>query len=395
LRRAGAAYSGVMHGLARSTRGTTLLAAVLSGLATVWWRKRHPATPKKAAPPTAQVRAAQAVDAVLAQRAHQAAPPPEAAVSSPARNAKADRRPTPRELLQCLKKAAQSWSDDYAPSLGASLSYYTLFSIAPLLLIVIAVAGLAFGEDAARGAIFAQLRGFLGNDGAQAIEGLLKSASLRDKGVLGTAIGVVLLIVGATTVLAELQRALDRIWRAPERNKPSGWRALVRSRLLSLGMILGIGFLLMVSLVASAATAALGEWWAPWFGALKLLLEAVNFVVSFSLVTAMFALIYKLMPRVQIAWHDVWVGAAFTALLFTIGKVLIGLYLGKSAVASGFGAASSVVLLLVWVYYSAQIFLIGAEFTWVYAHRFGSRQGHEQELDQPPPHESGRLVQQD
>lgn len=301
---------------------------------------------------------------------------------------------TPREVLSCLKQAAKAWSDDYAPSMGAALSYYTLFSIAPLLLIVISTAGLVFGEDAARGAIFQQLRGFLGDDGAHAIEGLLKSASLSDKGILGTLLGVVLLLFGATTVLTELQRALDRIWRAPLRNKPASWYAFVRSRLVSLGLILGIGFLLTVSLVASAATSVLGDWWAPWFGGMELLLEAVNFVVSFALLSTMFALIFKLMPRVRIAWRDVWIGAAVTALLFTIGKWLIGLYLGKSAVASGFGAASSVVVLLVWVYYSAQIFLIGAEFTWVYAHRLGSRRHRRKDLETPPSLDSDALVRQ-
>jgi membrane protein len=306
----------------------------------------------------------------------------------------ARRWPTVRELLQCFKKAAVSWSADYAPSIGASLAYYTLFSIAPLLVMVISVAGLAFGEEAARGAIFAQLRGFLGDDGARAIEGLLKSASLSDKGPIGTVVGAALLLLGATTVLAELQRALDRIWRVREQNKPSGWYAFLRSRLLSLGLILGIGFLLMVSLVASAALSALGDWWAPWFGGLSVLLEAVNFTVSFALLTSMFAMIYKLMPRARIAWRDVWIGAAATALLFAIGKLLIGLYLGKSAVASGFGAASSLVVLLVWVYYSAQVFLIGAGFTWVYAHRFGSRRDRQAEEDEAPPPESIHLTRQ-
>ena len=178
-------------------------------------------------------------------------------------------------------------------------------------------------------------------------------------------------------MLGELQNALDRIWRAPARNERGGLLRLVTGRLLSFGMIMGIGFLLMVSLVASAALSALGRWWAPAFGGWALLAQAVNFIVSFGMVTAGFAFIYKLMPRVRVAWRDVWVGAAVTALLFTIGKHLIGLYIGTSSVASGFGAAGSLVVVLVWVYYSAQIFLLGAEFTWVYAHSHGSLRGVE------------------
>jgi membrane protein len=177
-----------------------------------------------------------------------------------------------------------------------------------------------------------------------------------------------------------LQDDLDRIWRAPERIRSAGIWGLLRARLLSFGMILGIGFTSMVSLVASAALSALGKWWAPLFGAWELTLQTVNFIVSFVLTSAVFALIYKFMPRVRIAWHDVTIGAVVTALLFTIGKLLIGLYIGKSGVTSGFGAAGSLAVVLIWVYYSAQIFLLGAEFTWAYAYTFGSRKGQK-----PPP----------
>jgi membrane protein len=176
-------------------------------------------------------------------------------------------------------------------------------------------------------------------------------------------------------VLAELQNALDRIWRAPARKKASGIWGLLRARLLSFGMILGIGFLLIVSLIVSAALAAFGKWWGPMLGGWEVLAQVLNVVISFALFTAAFAFIYKFTPRVKIEWHDVWIGAAVTALLFTIGKFLIGLYIGKSAIASGFGAAGSVIVVLVWVYYSAQIFLLGAEFTWVFAHSLGSRRG--------------------
>jgi membrane protein len=277
-----------------------------------------------------------------------------------------------RQIFSLVKKAASSWIDDYAPSMGAALAYYTVFSIAPLLLIVISIAGLVFGAEAARGEIVAQLGGLIGEEGAHAIQGLLESASKPKQSVFATVLGTILLLVGATTVFTELQSALDRIWRAPARENSSGLWALLRSRLLSFGMILGIGFLLLVSLVVGAALAALGKWWGPLFGGWTLLADVFNVAVSFGLVTAMFAMIYKMMPRVRIQWHDVWIGALVTAALFTVGKYLIGLYIGKSGVASGFGAAGSLVVLLLWVYYSAQIFLMGAEFTWVYAHTFGS-----------------------
>ncbi|MGZ8228902.1 MAG: YihY/virulence factor BrkB family protein [Burkholderiales bacterium] len=280
-----------------------------------------------------------------------------------------------RRIWDLFKKAISSWSADYAPSMGAALSYYTLFSIAPLLLIVIAVAGFFFGADEVRGALFAQLGGLMGDEGAKAIEEMLETANRPREGLFSTISGFAVLLVGATTVFGELQNSLDRIWRAPARDPSSGLLKLIRARLLSFGMILAIAFLLLVSLAASAMLAALGKWWDAWFGAWEILAHILNFAVSFGLVTVLFALIYKIIPRVDVAWHDVWVGAAVTSLLFTIGKFLIGLYLGKSDVASGFGAAGSLVIVMVWVYYSTQIFLVGAEFTWVYAHEYGSRKG--------------------
>ncbi len=273
-----------------------------------------------------------------------------------------------------LKDSVRAWLADYAPSMGAALSYYTIFSIAPLLVIVIAVAGLVFGAEAASGAIFEQMRGMVGDSGAAAIQGLVQSASKPATSIFAAVTGIITLVLGATTVLGELQTALDRIWRAPPVTEKGWWR-LLRGRVLSFSMILVIGFLLLVSLVLSAAIVAIGDWWGPWFGKMRWLLEALNFVVSFVVVTALFAMIYKVLPRVRIAWRDVWIGAAVTALLFTAGKFLIGLYIGKSGVTSGFGAAGSVVVLLVWVYYSAQIFLLGAEFTAIYTYRHGSLRG--------------------
>ncbi|MEO7559664.1 MAG: YihY/virulence factor BrkB family protein [Nitrosospira sp.] len=278
-----------------------------------------------------------------------------------------------KQIWTLVKAAFSSWLDDYAPSMGAALAYYTMFSIAPLLLVVISTAGLVFGEEAVRGEIFGQLRDLMGDQGAQAVQGLLASVSEPKEGIAATVIGTVLLLIGATTVFGELQDAFDRIWRAPEKNKNEGWWRLIRSRLLSFGIILGIGFLMIVSLVFSAAMAALGKWWGPFFSNLEILTTVLNFLFSFALMTAVFAMLYKFMPRVKIHWQDVWAGAIVTALLFAVGKLLIGIYIGKSAISSGFGAAGSLVVVLVWVYYSAQIFLLGAEFTWVYARAHGSR----------------------
>ena len=279
----------------------------------------------------------------------------------------------PRKAWYLIKQSVSAWRDDYAPSMGAAIAYYTLFSIAPLLVIVIAIAGLAFGAEAAQNAIVAQLQGLIGYEGAVAIQGLLKSASEPTRGAISTIIGAVTLVIGATTVFGELQNALDRIWEVPAADKTGGILSLLRRRLLSFGMVLVLGLLMLVSLVLSAALAALGEWWGSLSAGWEAVLHAINFAVSFAVITGLFAAIYRIMPRAEIAWGDVWVGAIVTALLFTIGKSLIGLYLGKSAVTSGFGAAGSMVVLLVWVYYSAQIFLLGAEFTWVYAHASGSR----------------------
>lgn len=268
-----------------------------------------------------------------------------------------------------VKAAVSSWIDDFAPSMGAALSYYTVFSLAPMLLIVIGVAGLVFGADAARGEIVTQLRGLMGEQGAIAVEELLKSANDPGKGILATVIGFATLLVGATAVFAELQSSLDRIWRTPAPPNENGIWGIIRTRFLSFGLILGLGFLMIVSLVLSAALAAMGTWFSGLLGGWEFILQALNFVVSFGVVTVIFAAIYKFMPHAKIAWPNVWVGAIVTALLFTIGKFLISLYIGKSGVASGFGAAGSFAVLLVWVYYSAQIFLLGAEFTWVYSHR--------------------------
>jgi len=280
-----------------------------------------------------------------------------------------------RAWWRLAREAVSAWSDDYAPSMGAALSYYSVFSMGPLLLIVTAVAGLVFGEQAARGEIFGQVRGLMGDAPAHAIEAMIDSLGKPSASVPSALLGLVALGIGATTVFGELQDALDRIWRAPARDRARGLWGLVRARLLSFGMVLGIAFLLMVSLVLSAAISALGRWWGDAFGASELLLQLVNFVIGFLMTMTVFAMIYKLLPRVQVRWPDVWLGAGITAALFEVGRFLTGLYIGKSGITTGFGAAGSIAVVFVWVYYSAQIFLLGAEFTWVYARTYGSQAG--------------------
>ncbi|MDP9043509.1 MAG: YihY/virulence factor BrkB family protein, partial [Pseudomonadota bacterium] len=280
-----------------------------------------------------------------------------------------------------IKRALAAWSDDYAPSMGAALSYYSVFSMGPLLLIVVSVAGLVFGQEAVRGEIFGQLRSLMGEEGAKGVEALLAGASKPEHGIIGIVLGVAVLVVGATTVFGELQDALDRIWRAPARPADSGLWGLVRARFLAFGMVLGVAFLLMVSLVLNAALAALGKWWNGAFAGWELIGQVLGFIVGYLVTTAAFAAIYKWIPRVPVRWHDVWLGAAVTSALFNVGRFLIALYIGKTGLASGFGAAGSVAVIFVWVYYSAQIFLLGAEFTWVYANTFGSMR----KVDGPAP----------
>lgn len=272
---------------------------------------------------------------------------------------------SPKQLWSLAKISVSAWLDDRAASMGAALAYYTAFSIAPLLIIAIGVAGLVFGRDAAQDAVVGQLQALLGDAGGRAIQELLRSTANFGDSVFAVLIGVTALVVGATTAFVELQDDLDRIWKAEPRVESGLWN-LLRSRLLSLGMVLFVGFLLAVSLVLSAAVAALGQSIA---GELEVLLQLITFLVSFAVITLLFAMIYKVLPNVAIDWKDVWIGAAITALLFDIGKVLIGLYIGKSSVASSFGAAGPFVVLMLWIYYSTQIFLLGAEFTYAHAHR--------------------------
>lgn len=271
------------------------------------------------------------------------------------------------------KAAVMGWVDDRAASMGAALAYYTFFSMAPLLLIVISVAGLLLGREAAQGHLMDELGGLLGQQAAASIQALVASASEPADSWWGTVLGLGVMLVGATTVFAELQDALDRIWEAPERPVGGGLWTLLRARVLSFGLILGFAFLLMVSLVMGAVITALGRWWTHTLGDWVWVAQSLNLGVGFVITATIFAMIYKLMPRAHVEWKDVWVGAVVTALLFSLGKALISLYLGASGIASAYGAAGSLVLVLLWVYYSAQVFLLGAEFTWVYANARGSR----------------------
>ncbi len=275
-------------------------------------------------------------------------------------------------LGRVLRLTFDGFLDDRGPRMGAALAYYTLFSLAPLLLIVVSVAGLVWGGEAVRGKLVDQLEGLLGPTGAATIEGMLKSVAWPVGGWFSTLLGLGLMLVGATTVFAELQDALDTIWRVPARPL-QGWWHWLRARLLSFGLILGLSFLLLVSLLLGAAMSAAEVWWKPWFGPWLYVAGVANMVISQGLVVAVFALIFKWMPRARIAWRDVLLGALVTAGLFELGRTAIGYYLRSSGVVSGFGAAASVVALLVWVYFSAQILLIGAEFTWAYARVLGSR----------------------
>jgi membrane protein len=278
-----------------------------------------------------------------------------------------------RSFWRLIKAAIEGWQADFASSMGAALAYYTTFSIAPLLVIVIAIAALAFGHATAQQEIMSQARELLGDQGAGALEAMLAHARKPGEGILAGTLSIVALILGALGVFNELEADLNRIWKVPVTRHAGVW-GFVRARLLSFGLIVAIGFLLLVSLVVSAGLAAWGSYWSGLFAGVEVILQAVNFAISLVVITVLFAIIYKVLPQTHIEWRDVWVGAGVTAMLFTIGKLLIGLYLGKSSVASTYGAAGSLVVLLLWVYYSAQIFLLGAEFTKAYAGSHGSRQ---------------------
>lgn len=278
---------------------------------------------------------------------------------------------SPKEVWTIFRDAVKDFLEDKALRLSAALSYYSLFSIGPLVLIAVAMAGLVFGAEAARGQVVGQLSGFIGTTGAEAVQEMLAGSSERKSGILGV-VGAVTLLVGAGGVFAQLKDALNTVWEV----KPAPGRGFVRflkTRFLSMATVLGIGFLLLVSLLLSAFLSAAGKFLSANLPGGTLLWAVVNFVVSFVVIAFLFGALFKLLPDVELGWRDVAFGAVFTALLFVVGKTLIGLYLGRGALADGFGAAGSLVVVLVWVYYSAAILLFGAEITQVWANRYGSR----------------------
>lgn len=280
-------------------------------------------------------------------------------------------------LPNLLKLTYQGWKEDKASRLSAALAYYTIFSLAPMLLIIIAVTGFFFGQrDIVQSQVLNQIEGLVGADGREFVSGLLTSASNPAKGIFATIVGIITLLFGALGVFNELHNALNTIWEVKE-EETKGFiesiKKVIFSRLLSFSMILGIGFLLLVSLVISAGLSAMQETIGNAIPVSEILLQIVNLIISIGVITVLFALIFKFLPDAEIAWRDVWLGAFVTAVLFSLGKFLIGIYLGNSTVTSSFGAAGSLVLLLLWIYYSAQILLFGAEFTQVYANQLGSK----------------------
>jgi membrane protein len=271
-----------------------------------------------------------------------------------------------------LKRTVMQWLEDQPFQLASSLSYYTLFSLAPLLIIVISIAGFAFGREAAQQQIVGTIQGMIGQQSAEAVQRMIQNASNEPKtGMIATVVGVITLILGAGGVVGQLQTSLNTIWGVAPKPGQGVW-GFVRQRFISYAMILGIGFLLLVSLVISAVVASLTNFIGAFFGGAEIVAHGIDLGVSFVITTILFAMIYKFLPDVRIEWRDVWIGAGLTAVLFTIGKFLIGLYLGRSGVSSTYGAAGSLITVLLWVYYSSLIFFFGAEFTQVYASLYGS-----------------------
>ena len=273
-----------------------------------------------------------------------------------------------RPVWGLVKRAAVKWNRDDCLTLGAALAYYTVFSLAPILVIAIAVAGALFGQEAAQGEIVGQIRALVGEEGATAIQSLIESAGRQDAGGLATVIGLAVLLFGSTSAFSQLQAALNKIWEV-EAEAHTGIWDMVRARFLSFAAVLGTGFLLSVSLVLSAAGAAFGRYGWGWVPAIGPMLDLADFLGSMLVHTLLFAMIFKILPDADIRWRDVWVGAACTAVLFYVGKLAIGIYLGRSEVGAAYGAAGWIILTLAWVYYSAQILLFGAEFTRAFAER--------------------------
>ena len=279
--------------------------------------------------------------------------------------------PFSRQVVHVMRCAVTEWLDHRASSKGAALAFYTLFSLAPILVLVIAIAGFFYGTDAAQGQLLDELRGLVGTQGAETIQAILAGARNKESGKLATIIATVLLLIGATSAFAELKDSLDEIWDVPP-PKDATWWDTIRTRLLSFGLILTLGLLLMFTLVVSAALSVLEKYLGGMWHSATIILGWVAWAFSFLVIAVMFGAIYKLLPRVKLSWHDVTIGALGTAIMFTVGKFAIGLYIGNSSTTSSFGAAGSLIALLLWVYYSAQIFFLGAEFARQYALQMGS-----------------------
>lgn len=277
----------------------------------------------------------------------------------------------PGVVLWLFKEAVREWSEDYASRLAAAISYYTVFSIAPLLIIAIGVAGLVFDRSVATQQMVGQMRELVGDKGAEIIMTMLENFNQGGSGIIATLVGVVTLLVGASGAFAQLQNALNTIWEV-RRRKGSGVWGVVKARLLSFSLVLVIGFMLMVSLVVSAAVSAMGKFLHETLPMSSAVIQFINFAIGMAITTLLFGLIFKILPDAIIRWRDVWVGAGVTAMLFSLGRFAIGLYLGRSSVSSAYGAAGSLIILLIWINYSTQILLFGAEFTQVYTNRFGA-----------------------
>ena len=283
------------------------------------------------------------------------------------------------KYLDVAKETFREFGQDKAPRLGAALAYYTIFSVGPLLLIAISMAGIFLGQEAAQGRVSDQLRNVLGSQAAKSIGQIVQAAAKPESGVIATIVGVVTLLFGASGVFAQLKDAMNTIWNVESR-KAGGIVGFLKERFLSMAMVLGIGFLLLVTLLFDAAISAMGDYLGHYVGG-EPLMHALQLALSLALITLLFAAMFKVLPDLDIEWSDVWTGAGLTAILFVLGKFALGLYLGKAAVGSSYGAAGSLVVLLVWVYWSAQILFLGAEFTQVYARRYGSLEGDTSKRD--------------
>ena len=299
-----------------------------------------------------------------------------------------------RDAKELAKATWNNWNAHNDQMLGASLAYYTVLSLAPLLVLTLALIGVFFSRAAAEGQIVEQLRNLIGTAGAKIIQEMVESAAKLKAGSLASVLGILVLLYGASSVFNALRDSLNMIWEV--RVQTSGWKDMVRNEILSFGLVLGVGFLLLVSLVLSAAISAMGKFVSSVLPVPEPVLHIGNLALTFVVVTLLFAAIYRILPSTVIAWSDVWVGSAVTSLLYSVGKLAIGLYLGKATVGSAYGAAGSLVVLLMWIYYSAQVFFFGAEFTHVFALRHGSRcAGETCEIPEPTPATpSGQLVGQ-